>query len=210
MTRTNQEDQQRATAAGFSGPLVNNKKDEDDGYVEITLDIRDDSVAVHSVQEATTGQEDPELALLTKRTLHDINSKSSSSSSRFRTASSRVLTHVSQELKRLASKRSSTSSRRFHRTKSAAAQALKSLKFIAAKTGGASASAGWPAVENRFHQLTANSDGLLHSSLFGECIGIHPLAAVLGGPSTLVLTYSLSLSHHNHIFSSFFSFFYYY
>ena len=158
---------------GFSGPL--NNKDDDDAYVEITLDIRDDSVAVHSVQAANTGNEDPELALLTKRTLQDINKSSSSGSSRFRTASSRVITHVSQELKRLASnsKRSSstTASRRFHRTKSAAAHALKSLKFIATKTGGASASAAWPSVEKRFDQLTANSGGLLPSSLFGECIG---------------------------------------
>ncbi|PON91750.1 Respiratory burst oxidase [Trema orientale] len=182
---------------GFSGPLStnndnnnNNKNkskkkkkkedaddDEEEAYVEITLDIHDDSVAVHSVQAATTGQEDPELALLTKRTLNDINKSSSFGSSRFRTASSRVITHVSQELKRLASnsiKRSSTStSRRFHRTKSAAAHALKGLKFIATKTTGPSASAAWPSVEKRFDQLTANSHGLLPSSLFGECIGMN-------------------------------------
>ncbi|KAM6562685.1 hypothetical protein CsatB_022683 [Cannabis sativa] len=176
--------------AGFSGPLEmsknnhnsknNNDDDDDDAYVEVTLDIHDDTVAVHSVQATTTGNEDPELALLTKKTLHDINKSSKSSSfgsSRFRTASSRVITHVSQELKRLASnsKRSSstTASRRFNRNKSAAAHALKGLKFIAAKTGGATASAAWSAVEKRFDQLTANSDGLLHSSLFGECIGMN-------------------------------------
>lgn len=157
-----------------------NDDDDDDGYVEVTLDIRDDTVAVHSVQAAASGNEDPELALLTKKTLHDINRSSKSSSfgsSRFRTASSRVITHVSQELKRLASnsKRSSstTASRRFNRNKSAAAYALKGLKFIAAKTGGSASAAAWSAVEKRFDQLTANSDGLLPSSLFGECIGMN-------------------------------------
>ena len=55
---------------------------EDDEYVEITLDIRDDSVAVHSVQQASPGGpqnlEDPELTLLTKKTLESSLNKSSS------------------------------------------------------------------------------------------------------------------------------------
>ena len=40
-------------------------------YVEVTLDIRDDSVAVHSVQGADGGHEDPELSLLARRTLEN-------------------------------------------------------------------------------------------------------------------------------------------
>lgn len=149
-----------------------------DSYVEITLDIRDDSVAVHSVQ-AASGQEDPELALLTKKTLHDASSNkpsSRSSSSSFRSTSSRVLTHVSQELKRLASASGlsirPSSARRFDRSKSAASHALKGLKFIAAQKGGSSSAvSAWPDVERRFNDLSANSNGLLPSSLFGECIG---------------------------------------
>lgn len=137
--------------------------DGDDDYVSITLDIREDSVAVHSVE---TTKEDPELALLAKRTL-----EKKSSSSLLRNASNHIR-QVSQELKRLASlsKRSSTA-RRFDRTKSAAAHALKGLKFIATKPG--SAAAGWPAIEKRFEDLTASTDGLLHCSSFGECIGMN-------------------------------------
>ena len=42
-----------------------------DAYVEVTLDIRDDSVAVHSVQGADGGHEDPKLSLLARRTLEN-------------------------------------------------------------------------------------------------------------------------------------------
>lgn len=140
---------------------TNAASDVDDGYVEITLDIRDDSVAVHSVQTAT---EDPELALLAKRTL-----EKKSSSSLLRNTSAHIR-QVSQELKRFAShSMRSSAARRFDRTKSAATHALKGLKFITTKTGGTAA--GWPAIEKRFYDLTASTDGLLPSSLFGECIG---------------------------------------
>lgn len=143
----------------------------DDAYVEITLDICDDSVAVHSVHSAGGGgaavHEDPELSLLAKKTLE--NKSSSFRSSMFRNTSSHIR-QVSQELKRFASlTRRPSASRRFDRTKSAAAHALKGLKFITAKTG--AAGNGWPAVEKRFNELTATSDGLLHCSMFGECIG---------------------------------------
>lgn len=175
--------------SAFSGPLANKRaskksarfnlppeaavtsssnNNDDGGYVEITLDIRDDSVAVHSVQGALH-HEDPELSLLAKKTL-EINNKSSSfRSSLFRNTSSHIK-QVSQELKRFASLTRRPSSRRFDRTKSAAAHALKGLKFITTKTG--AAGNGWPAVEKRYNELAIKtSDGLLHCSMFGECIG---------------------------------------
>ncbi|EMS56450.1 Respiratory burst oxidase-like protein B [Triticum urartu] len=55
-------------------------------------------------------------------------------------------------------------------SKSAAAHALKGLKFISRTDG----SAGWPAVEKRFDDLAEN--GLLHRSKFGKCIGMKELA----------------------------------
>ncbi|KAB1201701.1 hypothetical protein CJ030_MR7G000350 [Morella rubra] len=147
------------------GSSSNTTGDADDGYVEITLDIRDDSVAVHSVQAA---MEDPELALLAKRTLEKKPS-SSLGSSLLRNTSAHIR-QVSQELKRFTSlSKRSSAARRFDRTRSAAAHALKGLKFIA-KTGGAS---GWPAIEKRFDELTASSNGVLPSSLFCECIGMN-------------------------------------
>ncbi|RID76445.1 hypothetical protein BRARA_B03414 [Brassica rapa] len=142
---------------------------EDDEYVEITLDIRDDSVAVHSVQQASPGGpqnlEDPELTLLTKKTLESSLNKSSSLSF-FRSTSSRIK-NASRELRRVFSRRPSPAVRRFDRTSSAAIHALKGLKFIATKT------AAWPAVEERFDKLSLESNGLLLSSKFWECLGMN-------------------------------------
>ncbi|KAG5537347.1 hypothetical protein RHGRI_024705 [Rhododendron griersonianum] len=139
--------------------------DDDQAYVEITLDVRDDSVAVHSVKAAGGGEiEDPELTLLAK----NLERRSSfRASSIVRNASSRIK-QVSQELKKLASF-SKRPQGRFDRSKSAAVNALKGLKFISKTDGGA----GWAAVEKRFDSLTANTNGLLPRSLFCECIGMN-------------------------------------
>ncbi|GMI82518.1 respiratory burst oxidase homologue D [Hibiscus trionum] len=137
-------------------------------YVEITLDILDDSVAVHSVQGADGGHEDPELSLLAKRTLE--NKSASFRSYLLRNTSARIK-QVSQELKRVVSRRPSNAGKRFDRTKSAAAQALKGFKFITAKTG--ASGNGWSSVEKRFDALTASCNGFLHRSQFAECIGMN-------------------------------------
>ncbi|KAL3529023.1 hypothetical protein ACH5RR_008345 [Cinchona calisaya] len=145
----------------------NTTTNNNDDYVEITLDVRDDSVAVHSVKTAGGANiEDPELALLAR----GLEKKSSFSSSVVRNASSKIR-QVSQELKRLASLSKKPQMGKFDRTKSAAAQALKGLKFIS-KTDGSGAAA-WAAVERRFDELTASSNGLLPRSLFCECIGMN-------------------------------------
>ncbi|KAI8544132.1 hypothetical protein RHMOL_Rhmol08G0271900 [Rhododendron molle] len=139
--------------------------DDDQAYVEITLDVRDDSVAVHSVKAAGGGEiEDPELTLLAK----NLEKRSSfRASSIVRNASSRIK-QVSQELKKLASF-SKRPQGRFDRSKSAAVNALKGLKFISKTDGGA----GWAAVEKKFDGLTASTNGLLPRSLFCECIGMN-------------------------------------
>ncbi|KAE8728428.1 Respiratory burst oxidase-like protein C [Hibiscus syriacus] len=138
-----------------------------DDYVEITLDILDDSVAVHSVQGADGCHKDPELSLLAKRTLE--NKSASFRSYLLRNTSARIK-QVSQELKRVVSRRPSNAGRRFDRTKSAAALALKGLKFITTKTG--ASGNGWSSVEKRFDDLTASTDSLLHRSRFADCIGM--------------------------------------
>jgi respiratory burst oxidase len=145
---------------------------DDDDYVEITLDVRDDSVAVHSVKPAhhggpggAGGAEDPDVTLLA-RTLENRRS-SSYGHSVIRNASSRIK-QVSQELRRLASvnRRGGAGGRTLDRSKSAAAHALKGLKFISKAEG----AKGWEAVEERFDKLAQN--GLLHRSKFGQCIGM--------------------------------------
>ncbi|XP_015069955.1 respiratory burst oxidase homolog protein C [Solanum pennellii] len=141
-------------------------KSNDDAYVEITLDVREDSVAVHSVKTAGGADvEDPELALLAK----GLEKKSTLGASLVRNASSRIR-QVSQELKRLASlNKRPIPTGRFDRNKSAAAHALKGLKFISKTDGGA----GWAAVEKRFDEITASTTGLLPRAKFGECIGMN-------------------------------------
>ncbi|KAK8603976.1 hypothetical protein V6N13_096441 [Hibiscus sabdariffa] len=130
-----------------------------DGYVEITLDVRDDSVAVQSVKTANGGdlQEDPELTLLAQ----GLEKKSNM----VRTASAKIR-QVGHELKRLTS--FSKKPARFDRTKSAAAHALVGLKFISKNECGH----GWEAVEKRFDDITASNNGTLPRSRFGECIGM--------------------------------------
>ncbi|KAI3802579.1 hypothetical protein L1987_30717 [Smallanthus sonchifolius] len=137
-----------------------------DDYVEITLDVRDDSVAVHSVKIAGgVDVEDPELALLAK----GLEKKASFGSSAVRNASAKIR-QVSQELKKLTSFSKRQPVSRLDRTKSAAAHALKGLKFISKSNDGGAA---WAALEKRFDELTKDNNGLLPRSLFGECIGMN-------------------------------------
>ncbi|KAI3773526.1 hypothetical protein L1987_48056 [Smallanthus sonchifolius] len=137
-----------------------------DDYVEITLDVRDDIVAVHSVKAAGgVDLEDPELALLAK----GLEKKSSFGSSAVRNASAKIR-QVSEELKKLTSFSKRQPVSRLDRTKSAAAHALKGLKFISKNNDGGAA---WAALENRFDELTKDNNGLLPRSLFGECIGMN-------------------------------------
>ncbi|CBI29289.3 unnamed protein product, partial [Vitis vinifera] len=139
---------------------------DDDDYVEITLGVLDDSITVHSVQAPGGAKgEDPQLAQLAKKSLQK---KSSYASSIFCTTSSRIKP-VSQELKRFPSFSERPPARHFDRTKSAVTHALKGLKFITTKASGGAT--GWPVVEKRFDELTASTNGLLHFSLFCECIG---------------------------------------
>nr|XP_043635672.1 respiratory burst oxidase homolog protein C-like [Erigeron canadensis] len=140
------------------------KSSNNDDYVEITLDVRDDTVALHSVKTAGgMDVEDPELTLLAK----GLEKRSSFGSSVVRNASAKIR-QVSEELRRLTSF-SKRPHGRLERTKSAAAHALKGLKFISKSEGGAA----WAALEKRFDDLTVKTNGLLPRALFGECIGMN-------------------------------------
>ncbi|KAJ0988701.1 hypothetical protein J5N97_007057 [Dioscorea zingiberensis] len=149
-------------SARFNIPADAAPAGDDEVYVEITLDVRDDSVAVHSVKPAGSGEcEDPDVTLLART----LEKRSSFGSSVIRTASSRIR-QVSQELRRLASLTMRQGPGRVERSRSAAVHALQGLKFIS-KTDGA---AGWPAVEKRFDELAV--DGSLPRTLFAQCIGM--------------------------------------
>ncbi|KAK7284370.1 hypothetical protein RJT34_19115 [Clitoria ternatea] len=145
-----------STRLGFSGPLVSNKSNsskksarfkDDEDYVEITLDVRDDTVSVQNIRGG-----DSETALLASR----LEKRPSSLSVRLR--------QVSQELKRM------TSSKKFDRVdraKSGAARALRGLKFMTKNVG----TEGWTRVEMRFEELAV--DGKLPKTRFSQCIGMN-------------------------------------
>ncbi|TYJ25472.1 hypothetical protein E1A91_A07G052300v1 [Gossypium mustelinum] len=147
--------------ARFNVPDSSSSKD--DGYVEITLDVCDDSVAVHSLKAANGDdlEQDPELALLAK----GLEKRTTLGSLMARNASAKIR-QVGHELKRLTSFTKKPA--RFDRTKSAAAHALTGLKFISKTDGGH----GWAAVEKRFDEITGSNNGYLPRSQFGECIGM--------------------------------------
>ncbi|WKA02787.1 hypothetical protein VitviT2T_020941 [Vitis vinifera] len=142
-----------------SGPLLGNKKGskksarfKSEEYVEITLDVRDDSVSVQNIRGG-----DLETSMLASRLERQRPSLGSQLSFRIR--------QVSQELKRI----TSSSSKRFNkddRSKSSATRALKGLQFMTKNVG----NEGWSAIEKRFDQLSVN--GALPKSSFGQCIGM--------------------------------------
>ncbi|KAL8256408.1 hypothetical protein R6Q59_031475 [Mikania micrantha] len=151
------------TGGSSSGGSVRSRNNDD--YVEITFDVGDDTVAVHSVKTAGGADvEDPELSLLAK----GLEKRTSLGTSVVRSASSRIR-QVSEELRKLTSFSRRPPVGHYDRTKSGAVHALKGLKFIS-KTDGAAA---WAALEKRFDELTAGTTGLLPRSLFGECIGMN-------------------------------------
>ncbi|VVA12646.1 Hypothetical predicted protein [Prunus dulcis] len=149
----------------LSGPLVTNKRnnssersarfkssDQEECYVEITLDVRDDTVLVHNIRGG-----DSETAMLASKLERRASSLSLGSQLSFR------LRQVSQELKRMTS---SKSFKRVDRTKSGAARALKGLKFMTKNVG----SEGWSEIETRFDELAV--DGTLPKLRFAQCIGM--------------------------------------
>lgn len=165
-------------SVAFSGPLGGKKRsarlkdgtaaaaaaaDDGNSYVEITLDVRDDAVAIQSVHSAGA---DPDAALLAR----DLERRSSNVVTK--------LKQVGQEFRRLASSSSFVSGSRrnmaqLDRTKSSAAQAIKGLQFVTKNV----ASEGWPEVERRFNELAV--DGMLLRSRFGKCIGEMPITIQL-------------------------------
>lgn len=150
----------------FSGPLNSspkkrnnnsrrfNKDQDDNEYVEITLDVRDDSVSVQDIKGAVGDQE---AALLTS---HLERQRPQTLTSQL----SAKIKQVSRELKRVTSS-NRTGFKQLDRSKTTAARALKGLQFLNKSVG----NEGWTQVETRFNELQV--DGLLLRSRFGKCIG---------------------------------------
>ncbi|XP_027191345.1 respiratory burst oxidase homolog protein C-like isoform X2 [Cicer arietinum] len=138
--------------------VVHNKEEEEADYVEVTMDIKGDSVALHSVKTVTETDMGDEKQCLTGK-------KTSFGASVVQNATIRI-----KKLKRLASFSKPEPAEQLERTKSAMAHALTGLKFISSK---ADVAAGWSEVEKQFHSLTATTDGYLPRHLFAKCIGLN-------------------------------------
>ncbi|XP_019188120.1 PREDICTED: respiratory burst oxidase homolog protein B-like [Ipomoea nil] len=149
----------RSSRVSFSGPLVSTTKNsrlDQESYVEITLDVRDDGVLVHNIKGG-----DQEAALLASKL-----------EKRHRNNLGRQLSlhlrQVSKELRRITSSRKLDN---LDRTKSGAARALRGLRFIHNNNNVLGNNEGWSDVETRFAQLSVG--GMLPKSLFDKCIGMN-------------------------------------
>ncbi|KAL5766798.1 hypothetical protein ACOSP7_017415 [Xanthoceras sorbifolium] len=173
----------RRKSSGFNIPpdstSSSSSHDNEDPYVEITLDVRDDSISVHSVTfpdilEDPEVQEDPELAV-NARGLEE-ESSAPSRSSLVRNVSVRI-THVFQELKLLTSFPKEPPAH-FDKTKYAAtAHALEGVESTSKTVDEAGSAAG--------HALKGVN--------FGECIGMNDANEL-----ALFLFDALALKHKTH------------
>ncbi|VAH75915.1 unnamed protein product [Triticum turgidum subsp. durum] len=135
-------------------------KDDDDGVVEITLDIQRDSVSIQDVRPVDDSGSAHSGALVSPS-----SSRGGKLSSKLRQVTNGLkLTNPSKKVP--PSPAPKTVRKRYDRSKSSAAVALKGLQFVTAKVG----NDGWTAVEKRFNHLQV--DGMLLRSRFGKCIGM--------------------------------------
>ncbi|VAH60058.1 unnamed protein product [Triticum turgidum subsp. durum] len=135
-------------------------KGDDDGVVEITLDIQRDSVSIQDVRPVDDGGSAHSGALVSPS-----SSRSGKLSSKLRQVTNGLkLTNPSKKMPPTPAPK--TVRKRYDRSKSSAAVALKGLQFVTAKVG----NDGWAAVEKRFNHLQV--DGMLLRSRFGKCIGM--------------------------------------
>ena len=169
-TKLGASDSKAGNDVGLDSGTKSQAEAEGQHYVEVTMDIHRDSVALHSVKTVAADdvdmveeeeEEGDKLGLMGKKRLEK---KTSFGASVVQSAANRM-----KQLKRLASF-SKPAPKHFERTKSAVGHALTGLKFISKTDGGA----GWVEVEKRFHKLTATTDGYLPRALFAQCLGTKP------------------------------------
>ncbi|KAJ0046642.1 hypothetical protein Pint_05548 [Pistacia integerrima] len=111
--------------------VSNSGDDNNEAYVEIVLDIFDDSVAINSINQGGAVHEDPELSSL----INKITVENSSSSSVLFSLFQSTCSHIKEVFEELNIRISSltkrpSASRCFDQTKSAAVHALKGLKLF--------------------------------------------------------------------------------
>ncbi|KHN17442.1 Respiratory burst oxidase like protein C [Glycine soja] len=163
-TKLGASDSKAGNDVGLDSGTKSQAEAEGQHYVEVTMDIHRDSVALHSVKTVAAGvdmveEEGDKLGLMGKR----LEKKTTFGASVVQSAANRM-----KQLKRLASF-SKPAPKHFERTKSAVGHALTGLKFISKTDGGA----GWGEVEKQFNKLTATTGGYLPRALFAQCLGLN-------------------------------------
>ncbi|KAI5081699.1 hypothetical protein GOP47_0001442 [Adiantum capillus-veneris] len=179
--------------------------DDEHEYVEVTLDVHDDGIHVHSVTPALN--DDSESRLLAAHAWQGQpafvkgRSLGRNASARIKAFSQELKAYshdLKNELKRFSLNNAAAATtcltsaadvddhdhninthvsipmrpRQLDRTKSAAHEALKRLRFITESTANdANLDTLWKAVETRFYEL-ASPEGLLARGDFGPCIGM--------------------------------------
>ncbi|KAF8401139.1 hypothetical protein HHK36_014443 [Tetracentron sinense] len=138
-------------------------------YVEVTLELEDDSIIVCGV--TPTARADP----TGNEAIAGFFSRSVSATSRIRrkfpwlrSPSTRTSSGVEEPT--LSARDARKIKAKLERTRSSAQQALKGLRFISKTTGTLDGNELWRKVESRFESLA--KDGLLAREDFGECIGM--------------------------------------
>ncbi|KAJ1265610.1 hypothetical protein BS78_08G089600 [Paspalum vaginatum] len=152
-------------------------KDEDE-YVEVTLDVRDDAAgggdpafAVRAIKSVGAGAGAPEhddaaLLELDRPGAGGLSSKLRAARAQLgRLASGKKRAAVPLAAL-LRGDRDRAAAPRLERSVTGAASALRGLQFL----NQAAVTEGWPEVEKRFHRLAV--DGFLLRSRFGQCIGM--------------------------------------
>ncbi|XP_047332352.1 respiratory burst oxidase homolog protein E-like [Impatiens glandulifera] len=152
---------ERGTVGGAMLPVFLNdlKHNDQHDFVEITLEIEDDSIVVCSVTPTSDNRKSHSVSSRIRRKFPWLTSPNSVSLRRDHEV------EVEQEIVVLP-----PPDRGLDRTTSSAQRALKGLRFISKTTGTSEANDLWKKVELRFQKLA--KQGFLSREDFGECIGM--------------------------------------
>ncbi|XP_068662127.1 respiratory burst oxidase homolog protein E-like [Aristolochia californica] len=160
---------------GLGGPMLpfflnDLRRGDQRDFVEVTLEIDDDSIVVCGVTPSTG--EDPRGSSAG----NGFFSRSSSVTSRIRrkfpwlrSSSSRSMSSAVEE-QTISARDARKMQARLDRTRASAQRALKGLRFISKTTDTVDTAELWETVESRFDSLA--TDGLLSRDDFAECIGM--------------------------------------
>ncbi|KAM0854395.1 hypothetical protein ACQ4PT_050450 [Festuca glaucescens] len=140
---------------------------DDDEVVEITLDVQRDSVAIQDVRAVDDGGSAHSGGFDGLSLVSPSSSRGGKLSSKLRQVTNGLkLTNPSKKVPLPQTPAPKVVRKRYDRSKSTTAVALKGMQFVTAKVG----NDGWAAVEKRFNHLQV--DGMLLRSRFGKCIGM--------------------------------------